>query len=184
MATAVESRGAATPREIEVWDPLVRAFHWSLLAAFFGALLTGDEFERLHVTLGYIVAGLVAFRLVWGVVGTRHARFSDFVYGPKTIAEHLRATMRLRARRYIGHNPAGGAMVIALLVMLAVVSLSGYMMTGGAFRNAEWLEELHEGAAYLTVGLIALHVVGVAVASLEHGEHLVRSMITGRKRAE
>lgn len=184
MATAVESRGAAAPREIEVWDPLVRAFHWSLLASFFGALLTGDEFERLHVTLGYVVAGLVAFRLAWGVVGTRHARFSDFVYGPTTIAEHLRDTMRLRARRYIGHNPAGGAMVIALLVMLAVVSLSGYMMTGGAFRNDEWLEELHEAAAYLTVGLIALHVVGVAVASLEHGENLVRSMITGRKRAD
>lgn len=110
---------------IKVWDPLVRIFHWSLVVAFTVAYLTEDEWQQLHVLAGYTVAGLVAFRLIWGFVGTKHARFSDFVFSPATILAYLKDMLYFRARRYIGHNPAGGAMVIALLIALAGTTLTG-----------------------------------------------------------
>ncbi len=111
--------------EIKVWDPLVRLFHWSLVAAFVIAYLSGDELEDVHVLAGYFIAGLVVFRLIWGVVGTRHARFSDFVFSPPTVIAYLKDTLAFRAKRYIGHNPAGGAMVVALLISLSMATLSG-----------------------------------------------------------
>lgn len=170
------------PAEVQVWDPLVRVFHWSLVAAFAAAWISGEEWERLHVFLGYIVVSLVTFRLVWGVIGPKHARFSDFVYRPSRVMSYLRDTMALRARRYLGHNPAGGAMVVALLAVLIVVSTTGFMMTTDAFWGFEWVEDAHEAAVNVTLVLVAAHILGVAVASWEHRENLVRSMITGRKR--
>lgn len=172
-------------RSVRVWDPLVRIFHWSLVAAFAVAWLTGgDEMKNVHEIAGYAIAGLIAFRLLWGFVGPRHARFSDFVYRPATVIGYLADAIRLRARRYIGHNPAGGAMVLALLVMLATTAGTGILMTTDAFWGSEWLEEVHESAASLTLALVGLHVAGVLFASLEHGENLVRAMFTGRKRRE
>ncbi len=111
--------------EIKVWDPLVRLFHWALVAAFTIAYLTEDDWLDLHVFAGYTVAGLIAFRLLWGFVGSQHARFSDFVYSPANIIAYLKDMLALRAKRYIGHNPAGGAMVLALLLSLAATTLSG-----------------------------------------------------------
>ncbi len=111
--------------EIKVWDPLVRLFHWSLVAAFVVAYLTGDELEDVHVVAGYVIVGLVLFRLIWGFVGTQHARFSDFVFAPSTVIAYLKDMIAFRAKRYIGHNPAGGAMVIALLISLSMATLSG-----------------------------------------------------------
>jgi cytochrome b len=111
--------------EIKVWDPLVRLFHWSLVAAFVIAYLTGDELEKVHEFAGYFIVGLVVFRLIWGFVGTKHARFSDFVFSPPTVIAYLKDILAFRAKRYIGHNPAGGAMVIALLISLSMATLSG-----------------------------------------------------------
>lgn len=185
---------------IKVWDPLVRIFHWSLVVTFFAAWLSGDEWERLHVAAGYAVAGLVAFRLVWGFIGTRHARFSDFVYSPATVVAYLKELAALRARRYLGHNPAGGWMVLALLAALALTTLTG-MAAYGTFTVAgalipaaraddegdheedgsELFEEAHEFFANLTLLLVVVHVAGVLVSSLLHGENLVRAMISGRK---
>ncbi|MEI2385064.1 cytochrome b/b6 domain-containing protein [Breoghania sp. JC706] len=170
------------PDEVRVWDPLVRIFHWSLVAAFTFAYLTGDEWQSAHETAGYVIVGLVAFRLLWGLVGPHHARFASFVRGPAAVIGFLRDSVRMRAPRHIGHNPAGGAMVIALLVMLAVITGTGIMMTTDRFWGVEWVEDVHEIAANLTLGLIALHVAGVVLASFEHGENLVRAMVTGRKR--
>jgi len=186
MSTLAESNGAGrVPRlaSLRVWDPLVRIFHWSLVAAFTFAWLTGEESQRLHVAIGYAIVGLVAFRLVWGLIGTAHARFSDFVYRPSIVVGHLIDTGSLRAKRYIGHNPAGGAMVIALLVMLAATCATGIMMTTRTFWGIEWVEEAHEGAASLTLILVGLHLAGVFAASVRHHENLVAAMITGRKRA-
>lgn len=171
------------PAEVRVWDPLVRAFHWSLVAAFAAAWISGEEWEQLHVLLGYAVASLVAFRLAWGIVGPKHARFSDFVYRPSRVMSYLRDTMALRARRHLRHNPAGGAMVVALLAMLAAVCATGFMMTTDAFWGLEWVEEAHEAAVNVALVLVAVHILGVALASWEHRENLVKSMITGRKRA-
>ena len=170
------------PAEIKVWDPFVRLFHWSLVLAFAVAWVSADEWDGLHEWAGYTVAGLVALRIVWGIVGTQHARFADFVYRPRTVIAYLADTLMLRAKRYLGHNPAGGVMVIALLLSMTAIAATGIMMTSDAFWGVEWVEEVHEGAVNLALVLVGLHVAGVLVASLEHGENLVRSMITGRKR--
>ena len=187
MPPVFETSGAGRdlrPATIRVWDPLVRIFHWSLVIAFATAWATGDELQSVHEIAGYTIAGLVGIRLVWGLVGSTHARFSDFVYRPSTVIRYLVDTMLFRAKRYIGHNPAGGAMVIALLAMLAALCGTGIMMTTDAFWGVEWVEEVHEALANLALILVGLHIAGVFVASAEHKENLVRAMITGRKRAE
>jgi cytochrome b len=183
---------------VRVWDPLVRLFHWSLAGAFLTAFLAGDDWLNLHVPAGYTVLGLVLFRLVWGVIGTRHARFTDFVRSPAVMLAYLRDAVAVRARRYLGHNPAGGAMVIALLASLTSTAVSGLALYGYAefsgplaglmYSMPGWLgntlEDVHEFFANFTLLLVLLHLAGVALTSLQHGENLVRSMFTGRKQQE
>jgi cytochrome b len=111
--------------QIRVWDPLVRIFHWSLVLAFCIAYLSGDEESSLHIYSGYIVLGLIVFRLLWGIVGTRYARFSSFVTSPGTVVQYLKSLLAGKPQHYTGHNPAGGWMVIAMLLCLAIVSVSG-----------------------------------------------------------
>lgn len=181
---AIEAGGAAPPASVKVWDPFVRIFHWSLVVLFAIAFFTGDEIEWLHLGAGYAIMVLVALRIVWGFVGPRHARFSDFVRTPREVLAYLDDLLRRRARRYVGHNPMGGIMIVALLTTLIATSITGYMMTTDAFWGAKWVEEVHEALANAMLGLIALHVLGVVVASVTHRENLVKSMFTGRKRAE
>lgn len=185
-------------KTVRVWDPLVRVFHWTLVAAFLTAYLVEDDWLGLHVVAGYTVLGLVLFRLVWGVIGTRHARFTNFVRSPAAVLAYLRDVVRIHARRYVGHNPAGGAMVIALLGSLVFTAVTGLALYGhGEFSGPlagllqgvpDWLgnalEETHEFFANFTLLLVVLHVAGVILASLQHGENLVRSMFTGRKQQE
>ncbi len=176
---------------VPVWDPLVRIFHWTLAGSFFVAYLSEDDFMTLHEWAGYTVAALVGFRLVWGLIGTRHARFSDFVAGPRKVTRYLGGLVTGDAPRYLGHNPAGGLMIVALLASLAATALAGMAMLGmeGAGPLAgivprgdgEILEDAHEFFANLTLLLVFLHVAGVLVSSLLHHENLVRAMITGRK---
>lgn len=165
---------------VRVWDPLVRVFHWGLVATVAVAWLSGDDWETLHVIAGYGVAGLVAFRLVWGVIGGRHARFAGFVRGPATVLAYLRDMAAGRERRYLGHNPAGAVMVLALLAVLGLTAYTGWLVERDA---GEFVEDLHEVLANGLLLLIVLHVGGVIVTSLRHHENLVRSMITGDKRA-
>lgn len=179
----IEAGGVVPPATVKVWDPFVRVVHWSLATLFLVAFLTGDEIEIVHIAAGYAIGGLVALRIVWGFIGPRHARFSDFIRSPRAVFAYLRDVALLRAPRYLGHNPAGGAMIIALLVMLAGTGVTGYMMTTDAYWGAKWVEEVHEVFANLTVGLVVIHVLGVLVASFEHRENLVKAMVTGRKRA-
>lgn len=186
-----------TGNTVKVWDPLVRVFHWSLVAAFAVAYLTEDDVMSVHVWAGYTVAGLVAFRLLWGLIGTRHARFSDFVYRPAAVKAYLRDMLLVRARRYLGHNPAGGAMVVALLLSLLATVATGVVVYGAAEHAgplaaslagtgksaAHALKEIHEFFANFTLALVFAHVAGVLLSSLAHRENLVRAMFTGRKRA-
>jgi cytochrome b len=178
-----EAGGARPPATVRVWDPFVRVFHWSLAALFLIAYASGDGIEWLHLAAGYALAGLVGLRVLWGFVGPRHARFGDFVHGPRAVRAYLADMARLKARRHVGHNPAGGAMAVALLAMLSAIALTGHLMTTDALWGAEWMEELHEALVHATFGLIALHVLGVLLASIGHGENLIRAMIDGRKRA-
>ncbi|RMD64864.1 MAG: cytochrome B [Alphaproteobacteria bacterium] len=169
--------------EIKVWDPIVRIFHWSLVGSFAIAWVTADEWDDLHEWAGYAAAALVLFRLVWGLIGPRHARFSEFVKPPRTVIAYLKNVVAGRERRYLGHNPAGGAMIVALLCLLLGTSFTGWLATTDAFWGNEWIEELHETLANGLLLLVGLHVAGVLLASIRHHENLVRAMITGRKRA-
>jgi cytochrome b len=182
-AGAMPAAAATFAPTVRVWDPFVRVFHWSLVGLFALAFVTGDEIEWLHVGVGYAIVGLVVLRIVWGLVGPQHARFADFVRSPSTIARYLLQAARWRAPRYLGHNPAGGAMVAALLVMIVGIAATGFAMTTDAFWGSEWMEDLHECLVYTTIGLIVLHVAGVVFSSIAHGENLVKAMITGRKAA-
>ena len=112
-------------KEIRVWDPLVRLFHWSLVLAFSIAYLSGEEESNLHIYAGYVVLGLIAFRVVWGLIGSRYARFSDFVTSPGTLIHYLKGLLARKPQHYVGHNPAGGWMVVAMLICLFIVSVSG-----------------------------------------------------------
>lgn len=169
-------------KPIRVWDPLVRIFHWSLVAAFVLAWLTGDEWDDVHEVAGYVIAALIGFRLIWGLVGSRHARFPDFVRGPRAVARYCQDIAYGREARFIGHNPAGGAMIVMLLVTLAGACLTGWMYTTDLFWGVEWVEETHEWLANALLVLVALHVAGVVLASRRHHENLARTMVTGLKR--
>lgn len=178
---------------IKVWDPLVRVFHWGLVLSFLIAYITEEDFLSLHVYAGYAVLGLILFRIIWGLIGTRHARFSDFVYPVDTIKQFIKDTLSLKAPRYLGHNPAGGAMIILMIISLLITTVSGIAVYGaeeqlgpmaGWFHHGFWgeaLEELHEFFANFTLLLVLVHVAGVVIESMIHKENLVKSMINGFK---
>jgi cytochrome b len=192
--------------DIKVWDLFVRIFHWTIVVCFFIAYITEDEVMWLHELAGYTILVFVIARVLWGVVGTRFARFSNFIYKPSTVKQYFKDSLHFKSKRYLGHNPVGGVMVILLLVMLVLTSWSGMEAEGislfadNTFNieiiksaiadddhengGSEVWEEIHEFFANATLFLIFLHVAGVIFSSIVHGENLVRSMITGRKRKE
>lgn len=166
---------------VQVWDPIVRLFHWTVVAGC-AINLVLENGRWLHRAVGYGVAAAVAIRLVWGLVGHGHARFADFVPRPATLILYLRQFFAHRAPRYIGHNPAGSIMIIALLGLLVAVSVSGWMLGLDRYFGDEHLEELHEGSAIAILTLAGIHVLAAVVESVRHRENLIKSMITGRKR--
>ena len=177
------SAGTAPVRKVLVWDAPVRVFHWLMVLSFAGAYLTAESerWRLVHVTLGYTMVGLVAFRVLWGFVGTRHARFASFVRGPVAVVGYLRGLASGRAEQGAGHNPAGALAIIALLGMTVVVTVAGwatYNDVGGS-----WLEELHEGAANVMLAIVGVHVAGVLLGSWLHRDNLIGAMVTGRKLA-
>ena len=169
--------------KIMVWDAPVRVFHWLMVLSFAGAYLTAESerWRLVHVSLGYTLGGLVAFRLVWGLLGTRYARFASFVRGPVAVKRYLASIVRGRPEHHVGHNPAG-AVAIVLLLMLSAATVA----TGWANYNelgGKWLEELHEVAANVMLAVVGVHVAGVVISSWLHSENLVRSMLTGQKQS-
>jgi len=171
-------------KRILVWDLPTRAFHWLLALSFAGAFLTAESerFRDIHVMLGYTMLGLIGFRLVWGLVGTRYARFGSFLFGPAAVRDYLKSLLTLRPQHYLGHNPAGSWAIWLILLLGVVTGASGYAVYSDF--GGEMLEELHEGAANFMLAVIVVHVAGVLVSSLVHRENLVKAMITGYKNGE
>ena len=171
----------APVRRILVWDAPVRVFHWLMVLAFAGAYLTAeqDAWRPVHLALGYTMAGLVAFRIVWGVVGTRYARFANFVRSPGSVLRYFRSLLRGRPEHHVGHNPAGAMTILALLLLAILVALSGWATYAGVAGEA--MEEVHEVLANAMLAIVGIHVAGVLVSSLLHHENLVGAMISGRK---
>jgi cytochrome b len=167
--------------ETRVWDLPLRVFHWTLAGCFAGAyvLSESERWRNVHVMLGYTVLGLIAFRLLWGFIGTRHARFRDFAYSPLAALRHLRDEITGRARRYVGHNPAGSWAVYGLLLLGLATGVTGYLTFNGI--GGEAFEEVHEVCANAWLALVVLHVLGVVFSSVLQRENLVRAMVTGRK---
>lgn len=188
---------------VMVWDVVVRAFHWSLVIAFFACYFTGDEFELLHAYLGYGILVLLGVRVIWGIVGTKYARFSDFIYGWTKVREYVVGLAAWRPPHYLGHNPVGGWIIVLLLMLLFVTCWTGLEAYGVQGRgplaqqgfwaaNAneekddddtddELWSEIHEVLSDATLYLVFFHVIGVIVSSLSHRENLVRAMWTGYK---
>lgn len=194
-------------KTIVVWDLFVRIFHWALVILVGLAFLTGDDNNQVHAYAGYAVLLLITLRLVWGLIGSQHARFANFITAPGVAIEYLKGMLRGRPGYYLGHNPAAAWMVVVLLLALLLVNATGYLaqptkISGyataafalitpamadddndhrGEKSGSEFWEDLHEVGAGLLLTLIGLHVVGALVSSLLHRENLVKSMVTGRK---
>lgn len=180
---------------IQIWDPLVRIFHWLLAGSFLTAYLLEDEMLNLHLLAGSIVLGLVIFRLIWGAIGTKHSRFSDFACSIRELKQHLHDLLHLRPAHHAGHTPAGGVMIFVLLTGLLMLSLSGVMlyslenssipfaslMAGATPGTIMLIENSHTLIADTLALLILFHVAGVVVESVLQKENLIRAMFTGYK---
>jgi cytochrome b len=167
--------------KVLVWDLPVRIGHWLMAGCFAVAWLTGESEERrlVHVFAGGAMVGIALFRLVWGLIGSRHARFTDFLRRPDRALSYLKSLLGPRPEHYVGHNPAGGYAIILLLGLVMVSGASGwltYQEIGG-----DWLEELHELAVHAMLLVVLVHLGGVFIGSIAHRENLVRPMFTGRK---
>ncbi len=183
-------------KQFLVWDPLVRIFHWLLAACFLTAYILEDKMLNLHLLAGSIVLGLLIFRLIWGMVGTEHSRFSDFACSFRQVIEHLRSLARLHPSHHMGHTPTGGIMIFFLLTGLLVLTVSGVLlyslenssapffglMAGVDFDTILMIENLHGLVADMLALSVLFHIAGVLVESLLQKQNLTRAMITGYKK--
>lgn len=194
-ATLRDKEGAAPVETVKVWDRFIRFFHWTTAVSFTVAYVSGDAAFDLHLWVGYALTTLVLARIAWGFLGPRTARWSGFVRPQRQVLGYLREILAGNPTRHLGHNPVGGAMVVALMAGLSLTALSGIALQGlddmsgplailGTLLSSGWsdaFEEVHEALAGFTVFLIVFHVAGVLISSVLHGENLVRAMITGNK---
>lgn len=167
--------------KILVWDAPVRVFHWLMVLSFAGAYLTAESerWRLIHVTLGYTMGGLVAFRIVWGLIGTRYARFSSFVRGFATVKRYIVSLLDGMPEHHVGHNPVGAVAIVLLLLSSLVIVATGWAAYNEVSGNL--VEKLHDVSANFMLYIVIIHVAGVVVSSWLHHENLIRSMVTGKK---
>ncbi len=166
---------------VRVWDLPTRIVHWTLATSFVVAFVTSDseKLRDIHVLAGYGMAGLIAFRILWGFVGGGHSRFADFLPTPAKVINYLKSLLAGKPQHYVGHNPAGAVAIFLLLGFGITAAASGYA-TYNEF-GGDFMEEVHEAAANGMMAMVVIHLAGVVVSSWLHGENLVKAMITGRK---
>ena len=169
-------------QNILVWDVPTRVFHWLLVLCFAGAWLTSESerLQMIHYAFGYSACALVLFRLVWGLIGTKYARFSQFIKAPSEIIGHLKGLLSGHEHSSPGHNPVGGLVMLGLMLAILVIGLTGYFSIKEFLGNL--MSEAHEAIASLTLGLVVIHVVAAIVMSLLQKENLVKAMVDGRKK--
>lgn len=179
-ATIASTPSVSTAKAL-VWDLPTRFFHWSLAICFAGAWLTSDSERQLllHLLFGYSLFGLIAFRIVWGFIGSRYARFGNFFQGPGATLRYLGSMAKRQPDHHVGHNPAGAAAVWLLLGLGLAVAITGWQMVVGS--AGESLEEVHDALAIAMLVVVGVHIVGVIVSSVLHRENLPRAMVTGYK---
>lgn len=179
-----------------IWDLPTRLFHWTLAGSFALAWLTseGDRWRSVHVFLGYLMLGLVVFRLIWGFAGSHFSRFASFWFGPKEALDYLKQVLSGHAPRHVGHNPTGSVAIYILLMLAVLVGLSGIVTLGGdeqqglaagwfTFAQVQVIKKVHDLGATLMLLVVFGHITGVVVESVLHKENLARSMVTGFKQA-
>jgi cytochrome b len=174
--------GIEMSTRILVWDLPTRIFHWTLAMSFAIAFLTAESerWRDIHVLAGYILLGLLAFRLVWGLIGSRYARFSDFVPGLDPVRNYLKSVLKGQPIHYVGHNPLGAVAILALIGLGVTSGVSGWLLYEDV--GGEGMKELHEVISNAMLAIVVLHVAGVLIASRLHRENLILGMISGRKR--
>lgn len=170
--------------KILVWDLPTRAFHWLMVFSFAGAYVTGEseKLRDVHVWLGYLMLGLIAFRVIWGFAGNEYARFSSFSYGPGAVKDYLKSVLAMRPQHFLGHNPAGSWAIWILLALGLLTGVTGYAVYQDLGGDA--MEEFHEFAANFMLAVVAIHVTGVVVSSALHKENLAHAMVTGYKEVQ
>jgi cytochrome b len=167
---------------VRVGDPFVRIFHWMFALSFAVAWISAEGFERLHEAAGYAAGALTLARIAWGFVGSDYARFASFVRPPSAVATYLKAMAEGSEARFVGHNPAGGAMIVALLAAIAGTAASGWLLTTDWFWGSIAMQRVHSALGHGVMLLVLAHLTGVALASFRHRENLICSMVFGDKR--
>ena len=181
------------PSQVPVWNLFIRLFHWLLVGSFAISWYTREEYYSLHLQAGYTVLGLIVLRIIWGLFGSKYARFSNFIYSPSSTISYIKTLFSGHAKRFIGHNPAAGMMILALLLNLMTVTISGIALDGAEnwsgpmaqmnlFKYMDLIQPIHKLSTDTLLILIGLHLCGVVYTSLLHRENLVRAMFNGRKR--
>ncbi|MFZ3018563.1 MAG: cytochrome b/b6 domain-containing protein [Gallionella sp.] len=183
---------------IKVWDLFIRLFHWTLVASFATAYISGEFFaSEIHVLVGYALCVLLIARIYWGFKGSRHAQFRSFFFPPGETLAYVRSMLTGHPKHYLGHNPAGALMVFTLLCMMAALLATGlatlaaidyegpllFIADSVSDETAYTFRHLHELLADIALTLVSLHIVGAMLGSIQHRENLVKAMFTGKKLA-
>jgi len=173
---------AKLKQTVLVWDFPIRVFHWLLVVSFAGAWITSESEaqQMIHYAFGYSACALVLFRIIWGIVGTRYARFTQFIKGPVATISHIKSLLKGNQDPGIGHNPAGALAMISLMVLILLIGLTGYWSVKEFL--GDFMSGAHEAIANLTIIVVAIHIAAAIIMSFLQKENLVRSMVTGNKK--
>ena len=168
-------------QSVLVWDFPVRVFHWLLVISFAGAWLTSESESQqmIHYAFGYSACAVVLFRIVWGLVGTRYARFTQFIKGPVETIQHIKALLTRHRQSELGHNPAGALVMIALMLFILLIGLTGYWSVKEFL--GDFMSEAHEAIASVALWIVIIHIAAAVIMSFLQKENLIKSMVTGKK---
>ena len=168
-------------QSVLVWDLPIRVFHWLLVVSFAGAWLTAESEaqQMIHYAFGYTACGLVLFRIIWGLIGTRYARFTQFIKGPGKTTHHIKSMLNRQQDHQLGHNPVGALAMVLLMVLILMLGLTGYWIVKDLL--SELVGDAHEIIASLAMAVVTVHVAAAILMSFFKDENLIKSMVTGKK---